>query len=365
MHPPHPAIPRKGRNDSLCLARSGAVLSLCDEAVLLDAGIVAARGEPQMVLEQYNALLARRGEGNVEMTVRFAAPADGGASGEEAARRSGTFQALVSGARWLAAPGGGCACAQNPRAPLQTLVSGQRAVLEIDVLFLAPVSDPTVGFLIRDRLGQDIYGSNTRRRGIALGNFQPGERLRLRIEMELPLGYGDYTLTTAVHRDETHLQECFDWTDRGLSFHVAWDSANPGYGLIGLRRSGKRNVRTPPNWQPPGRSTRCFAACRNLSPQIAGRGRWEKARYIPRHSFTVLWSGTRWGGTGVSLDFGGGDFCGARLGRRRNRPSSRRLGPSSVGEDAPPTPSQGADSTVTADHSDCREGEGESVVALL
>ncbi|GEM_PF-72031 len=327
----------------------GAVLSLCDEAVLLDAGIVAARGEPQMVLEQYNALLARRGEGNVEMTVRFAAPADGGASGEEAARRSGTFQALVTGARWLAAPGGGCACAQNPRAPLQTLVSGQRAVLEIDVLFLAPVSDPTVGFLIRDRLGQDIYGSNTRRRGIALGNFQPGERLRLRIEMELPLGYGDYTLTTAVHRDETHLQECFDWTDRGLSFHVAWDSANPGYGLIGLRPEWETQRSDAAELATAGALDKVFRGLPESFAADCGAGAVGESAIIPP-PFLHGFYGVEHDGAGRAFRWTSEEaiFVARASGGGEIVLLAAAWGRSSVGEDAPPTPSQGADSTVTA-----------------
>ncbi len=206
---------------------AGAVLALCEEAALLDAGRLIDRGRPESVLEHYNALIAQKGENNVEMTVHFVARGDAD-TGLPPAQRAGTFQALVSGVRWV-----------NPATgqPLECLVSGARARLEIEVLFFAAIQSPTVGFLIRDRFGQDLFGSNTRRMGLELGDFAPGDRLRLNVEMEMNLGYGDYSLTTAVHRDDTHLAECFDWTDRLAVFHVAEAPGAQAYGLARLRPS--------------------------------------------------------------------------------------------------------------------------------
>jgi len=200
----------------------GAVVSLCDEAVLLDAGEIVARGRPESILEEYTALLARRGENNVEMTVKFVDPSD---AGEQPAHRAGTFQALVSGVRWLSPAG----------TPTKDLISGNPATLEIEVVFLAPIRNPTIGFLIRDRLGQDVFGTNTMRMGMALGDFDAGDRLVVRAAMDLTLGSGDYSLTTAVHQDETHLQECYDWTDRHYLFRVSADRRNDFYGVARLR----------------------------------------------------------------------------------------------------------------------------------
>src|SRR5690606_24566577 len=45
----------------------GAVSLLCDEAVLLDKGQVRSWGAPKDILEEYNAILAAQGSGNVEM----------------------------------------------------------------------------------------------------------------------------------------------------------------------------------------------------------------------------------------------------------------------------------------------------------
>jgi lipopolysaccharide transport system ATP-binding protein len=199
----------------------GAVVSLCDEAVLLDAGEILSRGRPERILEDYTALLARRGRDNVEMTVKFVQPGDDTAA---PVHRAGTFQAVVSSVRWLSSSGH----------PTTTLVSGEAAVLEIEVLFFAPIQDPTVGVLIRDRLGQDVFGTNTRRLQMGLGDFGAGDRLRLRASLDLDLGYGDYSLTTAIHSDETHLEHCYDWADRHYLFHVAEDRRKDFYGVARL-----------------------------------------------------------------------------------------------------------------------------------
>ena len=199
----------------------GAIVSLCDEAVLLDAGAVKGRDHPEAILEAYTALVASRGEGNVEMTVKFVKPDD---RSEDVSRRLGTFQAMIAEIRWLTAEG----------TPSQTLISGSQVTLEIRVLFLAALENPTVGFLIRDRLGQDVYGANTNRMGIRLGKFDSGGSLTLQFAMTLNLGAGDYSLTTAVHQDETHVGACFDWTDRHHLFRVAADRANAFYGIARL-----------------------------------------------------------------------------------------------------------------------------------
>jgi hypothetical protein len=54
-----------------------------------------------------------------------------------------------------------------------------------------------------------------------LGAFGPGDHLSLRWSFRNHLGPGDYTLSAAVHRDRTHVEECFDWVDGAAQFRVA------------------------------------------------------------------------------------------------------------------------------------------------
>lgn len=210
-----------------------AVTTLCDEAVLLDGGRVAARGAPSEVLEHYGALLAAKGEGNAEMTVRWAVA-------EDAPRRSGTFRALVSGVEMLDADG---------RAS-DSFEAGATATIRVNILFLARVANPTVGFLLRDHLGTDVFGSNTSVAKLALGVFAPGDVLTLDVRVPLEIGEGEYSLTVAVHQDETHLRECHDWADRIAAFRVRAPRARTGYGRALLRPEwSSERGRAAEGWQ--------------------------------------------------------------------------------------------------------------------
>lgn len=196
-----------------------AVSSLCDEAVLLDKGTIRSRGNPREVLEDYNALLAAQGEGNRAMTISWVGERGGDGPGK---RRSGTFQALVN--RLEVRNQGG--------APSEVFQTGDILRLYIQILFLTPVRNPTVGVALRDRLGIDLFGTNTALHGLELGEFKSGQTASLELEMPLRLGYGDYSITVAIHEDETHLESCFDWTDNAATFRVREIGKNKWSGLV-------------------------------------------------------------------------------------------------------------------------------------
>jgi hypothetical protein len=85
---------------------------------------------------------------------------------------------------------------------------------------LEAVSDPTIGILIRDRLGNDVYGTNTYLQQMQVGECCTGDVLEAHFQMRLNLGPGEYNLTVALHTLDVHMYECFDWVDRALVFKV-------------------------------------------------------------------------------------------------------------------------------------------------
>ncbi len=209
-----------------------AVSTLCDEAVLLDQGTIINRGFPAEVLEHYGALLAARGSGNSEMKIHWV-----NKDREESPagpRRSGTFQALVTGVRMFNEKG----------VETEFFQPESKMRLSISVMFFSPIENPTIGFMIKDSLGVDVYGTNTHMQGMELGSFQPGEIYNLNTEFPLPLGDGDYTITVAVHQDRTHLDTCYDWSDRMCLFRVraATEVKSTGRVRIPSTWSGERQA---------------------------------------------------------------------------------------------------------------------------
>ena len=88
------------------------------------------------------------------------------------------------------------------------------------VLFKKSLSDITVGFIIRDRLGNDVFGTNTRHLNVAVGKFEPGDELELVFELSLNLGKGHYSISMAVHQGYRHVENSCDWWDQCLVFQM-------------------------------------------------------------------------------------------------------------------------------------------------
>ena len=61
---------------------------------------------------------------------------------------------------------------------------GETVVIRVRAIFRQAVSDPVVGILIRNRIGMDVFGTNTRLERIELGAFESGETLEIEFEID-------------------------------------------------------------------------------------------------------------------------------------------------------------------------------------
>jgi len=184
------------------------VRSLCSRALLLHDGALVEAGPPAQVLETYNLLLAGTAVG--------VAAGDGG-------RRGGTGEVHIDSVALL-----------QQGQPTHSPVSGEPAALALELRAKADVPDLTVGILIRDRLGNDMFGTNTAHHGLAL-RAAAGQRLYLDWDLRgFHLGPGHYSLTVAAHRGTTHQLGNFDWWDRCLSFQVLPGKGAPAVGPCAL-----------------------------------------------------------------------------------------------------------------------------------
>jgi lipopolysaccharide transport system ATP-binding protein len=79
----------------------------------------------------------------------------------------------------------------------------------------------TAGILIRDRLGNDVFGTNTFHLGTSRASVPAGTMLTVEFVFpSLELGVGSYSLTAALHAKDTHVAENFDWWDRALVMQI-------------------------------------------------------------------------------------------------------------------------------------------------
>ena len=198
-----------------------AVLTLCDHAVLLENGTVQRCGAPDEIIDFYNARIADRSAvGGMKILVN-----QGEVAGAMGTQRSGNFRALIAGIEMRNQSG----------KPSEVFAAGEKVRLAVRILFLERIANPTIGILIRNHLGVEVYGVNTCGLGQTLGTYEPGETTEAVFDFDMDLGPADYTLTVAVHLDETHLATNFDWIDKAWRFRVLPGGDMRFYGLARLQ----------------------------------------------------------------------------------------------------------------------------------
>lgn len=178
-----------------------AIQSVCDRAILLDGGRLAREGKPEEIMDYYNAMIAER----ENETVRLNETADG-----KVQTISGTGEATVSDIALLDEAG----------ARVEVVDVGAAVTLEVKVRTNAPIPRMVLGYMIKDRLGQPMYGTNTHLKQLPLENVAAGEEVVYRFAFPMNLGPGTYSVATAIVSTETHLVNNYEWRDLALVFTV-------------------------------------------------------------------------------------------------------------------------------------------------
>jgi ABC-type molybdate transport system ATPase subunit len=171
----------------------GIVKRLCHRAILLHGGEIIAQGEPSKVVNQYIALVHERDPDAVE---RY-----------RLNQRHGDSSSEILSAELLDEQGH----------PVESVQNGERVRARIRARFQRDTDDPVVGILIRNRLGIDVYGTNTLVERANLGSFRAGDELIVDFEFAARLTRQSYTLTVALQHPDGRSQ---DWRDDVLEFTV-------------------------------------------------------------------------------------------------------------------------------------------------
>jgi len=191
----------------------GAVKSLCDRALLLDEGVLIRDGDPDAVLDYYNGMIAKKTK---DEEIRQVETELG-----RTITRSGSKEASILKVEMFDGTG----------RPARAFRVGDNARISCHIAFNTRMENPTVGISIRDRLGNDVFGTNTYHLKIEAHSYKAGESTNVVFYLPLNLGCGNYSLTVAVHTRDTHLENNYDWWDQCLVFQVI---PNESFSFIGL-----------------------------------------------------------------------------------------------------------------------------------
>lgn len=178
-----------------------AIQAVCDRAILLNAGKVALEGEPEAVMDAYNALIADK-EAD---TVRQVTTESG-----KTQTVSGSGEAVIRHISLL-----------NKDAELIEVVSvGQAVELRMNVVTTGAIPELVAGFMIKDRLGQVVFGTNTYHLKQVLHNLAADSSATVAFRFPANLGPGTYSISTALHTRDTHVGKNYEWKDLALVFNV-------------------------------------------------------------------------------------------------------------------------------------------------
>jgi len=200
----------------------GLVKQLADRAVFLLNGEIAAEGRPSEVVNRYVGAVLERGKSE--------APPEIGQRAMESSFRHGDGASRVIEAKLLNKEG----------RETKALATGERARVRIRARFQRKTENPVVGILIRNRLGIDVFGTNSRIEGVELGPFSEGEVLEAEFVFDCHLTRQDYTLTVATQNWDGTSQ---DWLDDAILFSVVDTKETAGVVRLGTTIEWSRESR--------------------------------------------------------------------------------------------------------------------------
>jgi lipopolysaccharide transport system ATP-binding protein len=191
----------------------GAVLNLCDRAVLLQHGRVAYDGAPKEATDLYQA-------GNLlKLDKKPEAIAVAGDVGQRNTGSVTTGAVTLLKARFTDEAGN----------ETTVLVGDRRVRLEFSYAIHRDVDDPHVGFKVRDKFGTVLFETNSYCMHETIGPVSANSRLNAAFEFRALLAPGEYTITAGFANKgfaEGSFEEALSYLHGVLAFSVVRHSSS-------------------------------------------------------------------------------------------------------------------------------------------
>lgn len=214
-----------------------AVRTLADRTIWMEHGQVHLDGKTDAVAAKYLAAMVTRGRKEVMESRAVGEPLalseDVGLS-EEALARMPDFVTTISNIDNRFGNGRaqlrGIAVFGREGDPVSSVAQGDRICVRISAEFLDDIDLPNVGMIIRNRLGQDVLGTNLLVEGTSLPPATRGGRISVDFTMDLPMLQGGfYYVTAAVADGPLDQYEMCDWIDNACAIEIVQHTMTHGY----------------------------------------------------------------------------------------------------------------------------------------
>ncbi len=187
-----------------------AVKMVCDRAMVIDQGQVVSIGSAEDAVNHYNQIMAKLDSQDELVAITHAK------------KNYGNQKAKILTAKLLG---------ENSKTDM--VCCGEVAKVEVDILAQEDINDITIGIMIRDRFGQDIYGTNSYHLGCPL-NVLKQQSYQCIFTFPVEITPGKYSITIALHSEDSHIENCYHWIDNMINFEVAGVKGKPFSGVCRL-----------------------------------------------------------------------------------------------------------------------------------
>ena len=209
----------------------GAIRALCNRAVLLNHGEKIAEGSPPDVLNRYQKIIMARQQAYE-------------ASAKPAERSTNeSFERKVAPLNYVYRHGDHSAevlqveLLDGALRPIELVESGEPLIVRIVYAAHVDLDDVVCGFLIRNRHGIHLYGTNTELQEVPFERVKRGELTEVMFEFNCWLAPEMFSLCVAVHSSAA---VSFDWLDGCLFFRVMSATKMEGVANLNATASSKR-----------------------------------------------------------------------------------------------------------------------------
>ncbi len=210
---------------------NGAIKSICDRAILINKGGIIIDDEPSKVLDFYNALIADKNSkydevyqtnsANISENENIDIEQNSTSNLKNFFGRSGNKKAEILDITLINSK-------NQQNAPL--IMSGENLKLQIKFVVHEHLENLTIGFDIKNRLGEFMYGTNTAIRNILpdIGKTTGEHIVEINIK-SLNFGVGIYQVALALHAGYSHVEENYDWIDGAAMFEVVPNNSDKAF----------------------------------------------------------------------------------------------------------------------------------------
>lgn len=225
---------------------TASVRSLCSDAIWIEKGHMLERGTPKDVCEHYLEAFYEAQQGKSTSTRIKASSVQRAAAAHDQRREFinasnlrndlelfdfnpdaasfGKGEAQITAVRFLDAE----------KQPLAWIVGGETVTLRVEAQAHGPLDSPIIGFYIKDKTGQNLFGDNTwldyMEKPVACAG---GQSLVADFEFQMPrLAAGQYSITVAIANGSQHNHVQHHWVHDAVSFKS--ESTSVAGGLIGI-----------------------------------------------------------------------------------------------------------------------------------